>query len=113
MSNTIKLPPEPQVKEAKEENFYVAITGFGWAFAATPWEAMALVPWNYEDKKPKATSKEYAKATKAVQIWHCRESDCAGFEYFRPIDENGDPIGTVIYPRPANATPESKLNWTI
>ena len=77
---------------------YLAVNFLGWATGKTPWQAMAFLNLNLENKRPKIGSQEFFDQTVDVSLYYLPdESKFKGTNYFGPVDESGEPYGVPLY----------------
>lgn len=77
---------------------YIAVNFLGWAIAKNPWEAMASLTLNLDNKRPVVGSKSFIDQTEGVSLYYLPdESKFKGASYFIPVDESGEPYGVPLY----------------
>tara|TARA_R100001463_G_scaffold3387_3_gene13824 strand:+ start:1056 stop:1409 length:354 start_codon:yes stop_codon:yes gene_type:complete len=85
---------------------FLAITGFGWAYADSPAMAIQKAQSNISyGAKPRKGSKKWEEAQDKIQLWMV-PSNCHGTENFRPVDEDGNPVGILLH---GHYKPEDKV----
>jgi hypothetical protein len=77
---------------------FLAITGFGWAYADSPAMAIQKAQSNvsYGAKKPRKGTKKWEEAQAKIQLWMV-PSTWHGTDNYRPVDEDGNPVGILLH----------------
>ncbi len=76
---------------------FLAITAFGWACADSPAMAIQKAQSSISyGAKPRKGSKKWEEAQKRIQLWMV-PSTWHGTENFRPVDEDGNPVGILLH----------------
>lgn len=76
---------------------FLAVNGYGWAIAPSPWAAFAKLDLT-GGRTPTVGSTRWVDATNYVSLYYlpCEET-FAGLRYYAPVDVNGAPYGVPLY----------------
>jgi len=101
---------------------YYVISGFGWAQDANPFRAFMKLAesGNVTGSFPKAKDRKsngslVGRADDGILVYYVADdSKCVGFEWYRPIDKDGNPVGLLVYGGEANCNNVAEfLRWVV
>ncbi len=85
---------------------FLAITGFGWAYADSPAMAIQHAQSNLAyGASPRRGSKKWKEAQAKIQLWMV-PSTWHEVDNYRPVDEDGNPVGILLH---GHYKPEDKV----
>ncbi len=85
---------------------FLAINGFGWAYADSPAMAIQHAQSNLAyGASPRRGSKKWKEAQAKIQLWMV-PSTWHGVDNYRPVDEDGNPVGILLH---GHYNPEDKV----
>jgi len=96
---------------------YYVISAFGWAQDANPFRAFMQLAesGNVTGRFPTAKDRKsngslVERADDGIMVYYVADdSKCKGFEWYRPVDKDGNPVGVPVYGGETNCNSVAEL----